>query len=119
MESGPCTHVLAAACGRFHAVFICLGPVGTDVAVLLNKDTFEPDAAVFTVSEASSSKDTWEMTALVVRGLLRRPSRSGSPTVTFCSVHVHNIVAKKRDASTPLLRRLRAHMLQHNVDFMG
>ena len=33
------------------------------------------------------------MVALVVRGLLRRPS------VTFCSVHIHNKVAKKRGAS--------------------
>ena len=52
------------------------------------------------------------MVVLVVRGLLRRPSLSGSPTVTFCSVHIHNVVAKKRDASTDLLRRLHAHMLQ-------
>ena len=59
------------------------------------------------------------MVVLVVRGLLRRPSLSGTPIVTFCSVHIHNVVAKKRDASTDLLRRLHAHMLQHNVDFIG
>ena len=59
------------------------------------------------------------MVVLVVRGLLRRPSLSVSPTATFCSVHIHNVVAKKRDASTDLLRRLHAHMLQHNVDFIG
>ena len=59
------------------------------------------------------------MVVLVVRGLLRRPSLSGSPTVTFCSVHLHSVVANKRDASTDLLRRLRAHMLQHKVDFIG
>ena len=33
--------------------------------------------------------------------------------------HIHNVVTKKRDASTDLLRRLRAHMQQHNVDFIG
>ena len=54
--------------------------------------------------------------ALIVRRLLRRTSISGIPTVTFCSVHIHNVVAKKRDASTDLLRRLHAHMQQHNVD---
>ena len=43
---------------------------------------------------------------LIVRGLLRRPSLSGTPTVTFCSVHIHNVVAKKRDASTDPLQRL-------------
>ena len=32
---------------------------------------------------------------------------SGSLTVTFCSVHVHNV------------GRLHAHMVQHNVDFIG
>ena len=59
------------------------------------------------------------MVLLIVRGLLRRPSLSGTPTVTFCSVHVHNVVAKKRDASTDLLRRVHGHMKQHNVDFIG
>ena len=59
------------------------------------------------------------MVVLVVRGLMRRPSLSGSPTVTFCSVHIHNVVAKKRDASTDLLRRFHAHMLEHNVGFIG
>ena len=41
--------------------------------ISLNKDTFEPDAAVFAISKASPSKDTRKMAALVVRGLLRRP----------------------------------------------
>ena len=59
------------------------------------------------------------MVALVVRGLFRRPSLSGTPTVTFCSVHIHNVVAKKRDASTSSLQALHAHMLQHNVDLIG
>ena len=56
---------------------------------------------------------------LIVRGLLRRPSLSGTPTVTFCSVHIHNVVAKKRDASIDLLRRLHGYMQQPNVDFIG
>ena len=59
------------------------------------------------------------MVVLVVRGLLRRPSLSRSPTVTLCSVHVHNVVAKKRDASSDVLRRFHAHMVHHNVDFIG
>ena len=53
------------------------------------------------------------MVLLNVRGLLRRPSLSGTPTVTFCSVHIHNVVAKKRGASTDLLRRLHGYMKQH------
>ena len=64
-------------------------------------------------------KGTWGTALLIVRGLLRLPSLSGSPTVTSCSVHIHNVVAKKRGASTDLLRRLHAHMVQHNVDFTG
>ena len=59
------------------------------------------------------------MVLLIVRGLLRRPSLSGTPTVTFCSVHIHNVVAKKRDASTELLQRLQGYMEKHNVDFIG
>ena len=59
------------------------------------------------------------MVLLIVQGLLRRPSLSGTPTVTFCSVHIHNVVAKKRDVSTDLLQRLHGYMKQHNVDFIG
>ena len=90
-----------------------------DLAILLNKDTFEPDPMVVAFKEVSTSKGTWGMVLLIVRGLLRRPSLSGSPTVTFCSVYIHNVVAKKRDASTDLLRRLHGYMKQHNVDFNG
>ena len=46
-------------------------------------------------------------------------SLSGTPTVTFCSLHKHNVVAKKRDASTDLLRRLNGYMHQHNVNLKG
>ena len=55
----------------------------TDLAILLNKDTFEPDPIVNTVKADSTSKGSWGMILLIVRGLLRRPSLSGSPTVTF------------------------------------
>ena len=92
---------------------------GNDLAILLNEDTFVSGAAVFPISEASNSKDKWSIAALVVRGLLRRPSVVDSPTVTFCSAHLHNNVAKKRDASISLLQRLREHMIHHSVDFIG
>ena len=59
------------------------------------------------------------MVLLIVGGLLSRPSLSGTPTVTFCSVHIHNVVANKRDASTDLPRRLHGYMHQHNADFIG
>ena len=91
----------------------------TDLAILLNKDTFEPDPIVVTFKVDSTSKGTWGMVLLIVRGLLRRPSLSGSPTVTFCSVHIHNVLAKKRDASTELLQRLYGYVREHNVDFIG
>ena len=90
-----------------------------DLAILLNKDTFEPDPTVLTFKADSTSKSTWGMVLLIVRALLRRRSLSGTPTVTFCSVHIHNVVAKKRDASTDLLQFLHAKMLEHNVDFIG
>ena len=108
------TYIVSAACGRYHAVIlqeardhvphiseqflVCTG--NTDLAILLNEDTFEPDPVVLTYKVDSTSKSTWSMVLLIVRGLLRRPSLSGSPTVTFCSV-----VAKKRDASAELLQR--------------
>ena len=105
------TNIVSAACGKFHAVILqeasdhvphisdqFMAFTGnTDLAILLNKDTFEPDPIVNTLKADSTSKGTWGMILLIVRGLLRRcPSLTGSPTVTFCSVHIHNVVAKKR-----------------------
>ena len=83
---------------------------------MLNKYTFEPDPKVLTFKVDSTSKGTWSMVLLIVRGLLRRPSLSGSPTVTFCSVHIHNVVAKKRDASAELLQCLHGFLREHNVN---
>ena len=34
-------------------------------------------------------------------------------------MHIHNVVAKKRDATTELLQRLHGYMREHNVDFIG
>ena len=127
------TNIIAATCGRFHAVILqessdrvphisdqFIAYTGyTDLAILLNKDTFEPDPVVFAFKEDSTSKGTWGMVLLIVRGLLRRRSLSGTPTVTFCSVHIHNVVAKKRDASTDLLQRQHGYMKQYSVDFIG
>ena len=97
------TNIIPAACGRFHAVILqearhhvphisdqFIAYTGnTDLAILLNKDTFEPDPMVLAFRENSTSKGTWGMVLLIVRALLRRLSLSGTPTVTFCSVHIH------------------------------
>ena len=50
---------------------------------------------VFAFNVASTSKETWSMVILIVRGLLCRPSLSGTQTVTYCSVHIHTNVAKQ------------------------
>ena len=106
------SNIIAATCGRFHAVILqeasdhvphitdqFIADTGnTDLAILLNKNTFEPNPAVLAFNEASTSKDTWSMVILIVRGLLRRLSLSGTPTVTFCSVHTHHVVTEKRAA---------------------
>ena len=123
-------NIVFAACGKFHAVIpqeasdhvphtsdqFMAFTGNTDLTILLNKDNFEPDRIVLTYKVDSTSKGTWGMVLLIVRGLLTRPSLSGSPTVTFCSVHIHNVVAKKRHASTDLLQRLHGYMREHNVD---
>ena len=88
----------------------------TDLAILLDKDTFELDPIVLTFKADSTSKGTWGMVLLIVRGFLRRLSL----WFTDCySVHIHNVVAKKRDASTDLLQRLHGYVREHNVDFIG
>ena len=125
------TNIVSAACGKFHAVILQEASDhvphisdyfraytdNTDLAILLNKDTFEPEPIVNSFKAGSTSKGTWGMILLIVRGFLRRPSITGSPTVTFCSVHIHNVVAKERDASTDLLQRLHGYMEEYNVDF--
>ena len=127
------TNIIAAAFGKFHAVILqqasdhvphisdqFIAYTGnTDLAILLNKYTFEPDPTVVAFKADSTSKGAWGMVLLIVRGLLRRPALSGTPTVTFCSVQIHNVVAKKRDASNELLQRLHGYMKKHNVDFIG
>ena len=127
------TNIVSAACGKFHAVilqessdhvphisaYFLAYTDNTDLAILLNKDTFEPDPFVTSFKVDSTRKNTWGMVLLIVRALLRRPSLSGSPTVTFCSAHIHNVVAKKRDASTELLQFLHSKMLEYKVDFIG
>ena len=129
---GP-ANIVSAACGKFHAVilqeasdhvphisaYFLAYTENTDLAILLNKDTFEPDPFVTSFKVDSTSKNTWGMVLLIVRALLRRPSLSGSPTVTFCSAQNHNVVAKKRDASTELLQFLHSKMLEYKVDFIG
>ena len=127
------TNIVSAACGKFHAVilqeasdhvphisaYFLAYTDNTDLAILLNKDTFEPDPFITSFEVDSTSKNTWGMVLLIVRAMLRRPSLSGSPAVTFCSAHIHNVVAKKRDASTELLQFLHSKMLEYNVDFIG
>ena len=110
-RSNP-TQIIAATCGRFHAVILQEGsdhvPHVSDQLIAYTGDT---DLAILL------NRDTWGMVVLAVRELLRRPSPSGNPTVTFCSVHLHTLVAKKRYAFTDFLRRLHAHMTQHSGDF--
>ena len=81
------TQIIAATCGVYHAVILqeasdhvlhvsdqFIAYTGTtDLTILLNKDTFEPNPEVCAFQEASSSKDTWGRVLLVVRGLVRRP----------------------------------------------
>ena len=99
------TQIIPAACSRFHAVIlqeagdhvpniselVYTYTDGDDLAILRNKDKF--------VSSPSPKPD--------------------SPTVTFCSVHLHKKVAKTRDASTSPLHRIREHMVHYSIDFIG
>ena len=85
--------------------------------VLVNKDIFLPDPVVDTISDGYT-KTTWRLAALGVRAH-RRPSTYSEPTVTFCSVHFHSAVAKKRDASSMLLWRLFTHAARCHVDFVA
>ena len=127
------TQLVTAMCGAFNAVL--LQEAGDhvphisdqfhtysdekDLAILLNKDKFLPNAVKYPIIEESTSRTTWGLTALIVCGHLRRPPAGAPKTVTFCSVHLHNVVAKKRDAATSLLQRLYAHMKLFDVDFVG
>ena len=96
-------------CGLLHAVIVqeasdhvphitdqFIAHIGdTDLAVLLNKDTVEPDPMVFAFREDSTSKGTWGMVYSSFEAcwdaflfLAHRLSHF------VCSVHIHNVVAK-------------------------
>ena len=85
-------------------------PTATTLRSRSRKTHLSPDAVVFPITESSSSKDTWRLAALVVRGLQPRHSVTDFPTVAFYSVHIQNKVASEREAATSLLRRFHAHM---------
>ena len=111
------TQLISAMCNSFNAVLLQEAhdhvPHISDqfntysdeggLAILHYKDTFLPDATKYQIIEESTSRTTWGLTALVVCGHLRRPPACVPKTVTFCSVHLHNVVAKKRYATTSLL----------------
>ena len=127
------TPLVTAMCGAFNAVLLpeaadhvphvsdqfSTYTDGNNLAILLNKETFLPNADKYPIAEESTSKNTWGLTALVVRRHLRRPPVGAPKTVTLCSVHLHNVIAKKCDAATSLLQRLYAHMKMLDVDFIG
>ena len=115
------TTVVFAACGRFRAVLlqeasdhvshtyqpIFLRTLTTRTLPFCSTRTpLSQTLFVTSCKVDSTSKNTWGMVLLIVRALLRRPSLYRSPTVTFCSAHIHNVVAKKRDASTELLQNV-------------
>ena len=94
------TNIIAAACGRFHAVLLqaasddlphisdhFIAYTGnTDLAILLNKDTLS--LTLWCLLQGKLHKQRYlGYDLLIVRGPPRRPSLSGTPTVTFCSVH--------------------------------
>ena len=92
------THILAAACGRFHAVILqeasdhaprvsdkfIAYTGGTDLAILARRRCLRH-----------------------LRGLFQQGHVEDGGIGRSWTVHVHNVVAKKRNASTSLLQRLR------------
>ena len=121
-------HYCGGLCGKFHAVILqeasdhvphisdqFIAYTGnTDLAILLNKDTFEPDPMVVAFKEDSTSKGKVE----------HGPTYRSRPTATPFTFVEHrrlhfalytstNVGAKKRDASTDLLRRVHGHTQQH------
>ena len=127
------TRLVTAMCGAFDAVLLQeardyvqhisdqfkVYTDDDDLAMLLNRDTFLPDAVKNPTMEESTSTTTWWLKALVVCGHLRRPPVGSPKTITLCTVHLHNVVAKKRDAATSLPQRFYAHMKLLEVDFVG
>ena len=81
------TQLVTAMCGAFNAVllqeahdhvshisdqFNTYSDDG-DLVILLNKDTFLPDAVKYPIIEESTSKTSWGLKALVICGHIRRP----------------------------------------------
>ena len=127
------TRLATAMCGAFNAVMLQeahdhvqyisdqfqVYTDADDLAILFNRDTFLPDTVKCLFIEESTSKTTWGLKALVVCGHLRRPPMGAPKTITLCTVHLHDVVAKKRDAATSLLQRFYAHLKLLEVDVVG
>ena len=123
------TQLVTVMCGAFHAVLLQEATDhiphitkqfhtytdGDNLAILLNRDTFLPGASKFPIIEETTSKTTWGLNALVVCGYLRRPPAGGPKSVTLCTIHLDNVVAKKRDVATSLLQRLYAHLQRPRI----
>ena len=128
------TNIVSAACGKFHAVilqeasdhvphisaYFLAYTDNTDLAILLNKDTFEPDPFDYSRSRLTLRAKilgAWccslsVLCFVVLLFLVHLQSHFALHISTM-------LLAKKRDASTELLQFLHSKMLEYNVDFIG
>ena len=92
----------------------------TNLAILLNRDTFEPNAAVFvlfTKLRQARTREVWQF-------LWSEDSCDALPFPApphghfLLRPHPHNVVAKKRDASL-ICSDGSTHTTQHEVDIGG
>ena len=129
------TNIVSAACGKFHAVILqeasdhvphtsdqFMAYTGnTDLAILLNKDTFEPDPIVLTFKVDSTSKGTWGMILhIVCKG--NKPCTSYSRTFTIHNygyvnayTFTHNNITLEHTAMND--KNTIAHTDAHNTQF--
>ena len=110
------TNIIEAICGKFHAVTLqeasdhvphisdqFIAYTGNrDLAILLNKDTFEPDPMVFAFKEDSTSKGTWCMVLLIVRALLR-PLLTFRDADGYTLLCTHPTMSWPRNVTLPLI----------------
>ena len=113
------TRLATAMCGAFNAVLLQEARDHVQHISDLFQVCTDDDDLAYPIIEESTSKTAWGLKALVVCGHLRRPPVGAPKTVTFCTVHLHNVVAKKRDTATSILQRLYVHMKLLEVDFVG
>ena len=97
--------------------------------MLFNKDTFYPDISVKSIylhdtrrvlqDHIVEGEHGWVLQGVVSRASFRRAAASGQKVFTVLSLHINNVLAKKRGIAKKIIQTVRALMMSLNIDLVA